>query len=210
LLQNQQTQYLQVNDPLECKSTGNRSLGGADFLAASRFLALVTLDSNGRADVSPKGDPAGLMMRLSEGVAWFPDRPGNRRADSFRNVLTQRRVAAAVLVPGATRIALVDGEARITKNEQIRNGFAVQNKVPRLVVSIEQPKITIVDSTALKRAQLWPPKPVGKSIDPAAMLVAHVNLNKQAGLSAKLIRAVLSVPGLMQKGLDRDYRTNLY
>jgi predicted pyridoxine 5'-phosphate oxidase superfamily flavin-nucleotide-binding protein len=182
----------------------------AEFFAASRFLALVTVDSNGRADVSPKGDPAGLMIRLSEGAAWFPDRPGNRRADGFRNILTQRRVAAAVLIPGATGIARVDGEARITKNEQIRKGFAAHEKVPRLVVSIEQPTITIVDSPALKRAQLWPMKRAEKSIDPAATLVAHVNLNKQAGLQAKLIRAVLSVPGLMRNGLDRDYRTNLY
>ncbi|MBU5578616.1 pyridoxamine 5'-phosphate oxidase family protein, partial [Enterococcus sp. S131_ASV_20] len=75
---------------------------------------LGTIDVEGRADLSPKGDPAGAMVRISDGVAWFADRPGNRRADSFRNILTQPRVAATVLLPGAMRIAVLFGSASLT------------------------------------------------------------------------------------------------
>ena len=58
------------------------------MLRASRFMALATIDAQGRADVSPKGDPAGALLRLHEGDVWYADRPGNRRTDSFRNILT--------------------------------------------------------------------------------------------------------------------------
>ena len=81
-------------------------------------MSLATMDSQGRVDVSPKGDPQGSMIRLADDAAWFADRPGNRRADSFRNILSQPRVALAAFLPGITRIALVSGTARITTNQQ--------------------------------------------------------------------------------------------
>ena len=83
----------------------------SDFLTVSRFVALATIDNQGRADVSPKGDPAGSMIRLRDGTAWYADRPGNRRLDSFRNILSQPQVAAALLIPGAARLALISGSA---------------------------------------------------------------------------------------------------
>ena len=66
------------------------------------------------------------MIRVAGGVAWFADRPGNRRADSFRNILKQPRIAIAALVPGFTQVALLSGEARydwehrITPGDQLR------------------------------------------------------------------------------------------
>lgn len=182
----------------------------AEFLKASRFLALATVDGGGYADVSPKGDPVGMMIRLTDDAAWFADRPGNRRADSFRNILTQPRIVIAALVPGATRIALLQGEAQLRQDEQARAGFAVQNKAPLIVTRIERPEILPVDSPALARARLWPAKPPTEAIDPAAIISGHVKLSKERGLQATLVRAALSVPGLVQKGLKHDYKTNLY
>ncbi len=182
----------------------------AEFLAACRFLALATVDGEGHADVSPKGDPAGMMTRLVDGSVWFADRPGNRRADSFRNMLAQPRVAIAALIPGAISVALVRGEARLTQDERVRAGFAVQNKTPLLATHIERPEIAIVHSPALERAGLWPSKASDEPLNPASILSAHVKLSNERGLQATLVRAAISVPGLMQKGLDRDYKTNLY
>jgi uncharacterized protein len=182
----------------------------AQFLAASRFIALATIDSNGRADVSPKGDPAGTMIRLSEGSAWLADRPGNRRADSFRNILTQPHVAIAALIPGTTGIGLISGEARMTSDESARAGFTVQGKVPLLVTSIERPRAQIRESAALERAQLWPVRAPAEAIDPAAIMISHVKLSKERGLQAAIARTAVSVPGLMRRGLAYDYKTNLY
>ncbi|MES2489765.1 MAG: pyridoxamine 5'-phosphate oxidase family protein [Pseudomonadota bacterium] len=182
----------------------------AQFLAQSRLMALATIDQQGRADLSPKGDPAGTMLRLHEGAVCYADRPGNRRADSFRNILVQPRIAAAALIPGSTQIAVMSGVARITTDSAMRAGFAVDGKTPLLATYIEKPQLVIRESAALQRARLWPVTARAEGIDPAAMLVAHVKANKTNGIQATLVRTVLLVPGLMEKGLKQDYKTNLY
>lgn len=181
----------------------------AEFLSASRFMALATVDAQGAADVSPKGDPAGLMIRASDDAAWFADRPGNRRADSFRNMLTQPRIAIAALIPGTARVALLAGRARISADENTRSQFAVKDRAPLLTTRIEAPEIVLVDSPTLERAQLWPAKAPREAIDPAATLAAHVRLNRDQGFQAKLLRASISTL-VVQKGLDYDYKNNLY
>ncbi|MFC3712530.1 pyridoxamine 5'-phosphate oxidase family protein [Sphingoaurantiacus capsulatus] len=180
-----------------------------DFVAASRFMALATLGAAGGADLSPKGDPAGAMARLDGATLRYADRPGNRRADSFRNILTQPRIAGALLVPGATRVAILHGVARLSADADERARFVVKEKTPVLVTTVDDVAIELRDSPALARASLWPAAPA-PDIDPAKILVAHMKLNRDKGLQAKLAGAVLSVPGLMKKGLEKDYATNLY
>lgn len=181
-----------------------------EFLAASRFLALATVDSQGRADVSPKGDPHSSLIRLTGDAAWFADRPGNRRADSFRNILTQPRIAIAVLIPGSTRVGILSGVARITTDEQARASFAVAGKTPLLATRIDELQLRLVDSGALARARPWPVTARAEGIDPAAMIVSHIKQSKGRGVQAALVRTALSVPGLMEKGLAHDYKHNLY
>ncbi len=183
------------------------------FVAASRFMALATLGAEGRADVSPKGDPAGGMARLDSGTLWFADRPGNRRADSFRNILVQPSVAVALLVPGANRVATVKGSARLTTDEAGRARFAVQGKTPLLAIEVETAEIALHASAALERARLWPVIAAPHAIEPAQLFVEHIKLNRNRGLGAKLASVALAVPGmtgLLKKGLDKDYRDNLY
>lgn len=180
------------------------------FLLASRFMALATMDAQGRADVSPKGDPQGAMLRLHEGAVWYADRPGNRRADGFRNILTQPRIAAVVLIPGSTQLAIVSGTARISTDMRMRERFTVEGKTPIVATRVEYPRIQLRESQAVGRARLWPVGQVAQGIDPAALMVAHVKHSKGKGLQASLVRAALSVPGFMEKGLEIDYKRNLY
>ena len=181
-----------------------------DFLTASRFMVLATVDKQGRADVSPKGDPQGALIRLQDGRVWFADRPGNRRADSFRNILVQPRIATAMLIPGCTRVGMLSGAARLTTDAAMRADFAVFGKTPMLTTCIEQPTPVVSESRALAQAQLWPAAPPTEGLNPAEMFAAHIRLSKARGLQAKLLRAAVAVPGLMKKGLQRDYRNNLY
>ena len=180
------------------------------FLAESRFMALATIDSEGRADISPKGDPAGAMLRLQDGDAWYADRPGNRRVDSFRNILTQPRIAALAIIPGSTQVLRLNGSAQITTNTAMREVFTVRERVPKIVTRVAQSQLQLLDSAALKRTAPWPVAAAPANIDPAAMFVAHVKESKARGLQAKIARAALSVPGLMEKGLHYDYKKNLY
>jgi predicted pyridoxine 5'-phosphate oxidase superfamily flavin-nucleotide-binding protein len=181
----------------------------AEFLPAARFLVLATIDDNGRADVSPKGDPAGLMIRSSEDSAWFADRPGNRRADSFRNILTQPRVAIAALVPGMTHVVVLGGKARLSTSDDVRSTFTVREKRPLLATCVAHAEIRIYNSASLARARLWPATQ-SSGIDAATVMTQHVKLNRSRGAQAALVRTLLSVPGMMQMGLDRDYKSNLY
>ena len=185
----------------------------AAFVSASRFMALATIDSQGRADLSPKGDPSGTMASLEDGRAWFAERPGNRRADSFRNLIAQPHMAAVLLIPGSTQVARVSGTARLTTDEAVRARFVVQGKTPILVTGIDDLTVDLLESPALVRARLWPVNARTDGIDPGKVFVAHVKLNSDKGLGARLASAVLSVPGvtgLLQKGLEKDYKTNLY
>jgi predicted pyridoxine 5'-phosphate oxidase superfamily flavin-nucleotide-binding protein len=184
----------------------------AAFVAASRFLALATVNAQGRADLSPKGDPAGCMVKLDGDILWFADRPGNRRVDSFRNIIEQPHVALALVVPGASRIGIVRGRAQLTADATLRERFTVKDKTPLLAIRVEVEALDLRDSPALARARVWPVHATS-DIDPARLFVEHIKLNKVGGVAATLARASLSVPGatgLLRTGLDKDYKSNLY
>jgi len=184
----------------------------AAFVANSRFLALATIGAEGHADLSPKGDPAGCMAQLDGDTLWFADRPGNRRMDSFRNIIDRPQVALALLIPGATHVAVLRGDAQLTTDDDARARFMVQDKTPLLAIRVDICAIELRASTALARANLWPVR-AETDIDPAKLFVEHIKLNKATGIGATLARASLSVPGvtgLLKKGLDKDYKENLY
>ncbi len=144
-------------------------------------MALATMDASGHADLSPKGDPAGSMAHVTGDRLWFADRPGNRRTDSFRNLIAQPHIAAALLIPGTSAVATVRGNAMLTDDGTARASFAVQGKVPLLATRIDDFDIAIRPSAALERARLWPAAPAPADIRPAKMFAGHVRLNKDRG-----------------------------
>jgi predicted pyridoxine 5'-phosphate oxidase superfamily flavin-nucleotide-binding protein len=181
-------------------------------VTASRFLALATLDTEGHADVSPKGDPSGSLAHLDGTTLSFADRPGNRRIDSFRNILVQPNVALTLLVPGTSKTVLIRGKATLTTDQTLRNGFVVRDKIPLLAILVETSTIESRNSMALERAKLWPVLGT-PAIDAAKLFVEHIKLNRDGGLGASLAKATLSitgVPNLLKKGLEKDYKENLY
>jgi len=186
----------------------NTSTSNMHFVAASRFLVLATIDADGCADVSPKGDPAGAMAQLDEKSLWFADRPGNKRIDSFRNILTQPRVAVALVIPGTDQVMLVSGLAKITDDQETRSQFAVQEKIPELVTGIGDLVLQLRKSPALARANIWPAPPAPEHINAAKIGIGHIKLNKSE--EAKQAADFLSAPGVMEQALAKDYKNNLY
>lgn len=182
----------------------------AAFLSAASFLALATHDGEGRADMSPKGDPAGGLIRLHDDVATLAERPGNRLAYGFHNMVARPMTAAIVLIPGSTKVARVTGKASITTDEAVRAAFIVEGKTPILATRIEDAVIEIAESPALAAARLWPAaNHAASGIDPSAVLVAHVKANKSKGLAAMALRTAVN-RGTVAKGLAHSYRNNLY
>ena len=180
------------------------------FLAATRFMALATVGAGLNTDVSPKGDPAGLLVQRADDEIRFADRPGNRRTDGFRNMLERPQAAAVLIVPGCTRVITVQGQTRLSAAPQLRDAFAVNGKTPKLVTRLTAPAIVLRESGALARAMPWASPEPPADIDPARIFAAHVKLNKTRGLLAALTKGAVSIPGLMRKGLETDYERNLY
>ena len=150
------------------------------------------------------------MARWGAGAFGSPPPPGTRRTDSFRNIIAQPRIAAALLLPGASAVAVLTGIASPTSDEAARAPFTVQGKTPLLVTAVQGLAITLRPSAALARARLWPAAAAPADIKPAKMFAEHLRLNKDKGLGARIASAAVSIPGLMQKALDKDYKDNLY
>jgi uncharacterized protein len=128
------------------------------FIERSPFLCLATSAADGSCDVSPKGDPAGFVKILDERTLLLPDRPGNRLADSLRNVLENPHIALLFVVPGVTDTFRVNGRAEIVTDTELLELCAVEGKVPKLAMRIEIEQAYTHCSKAFLRSNLWDPE----------------------------------------------------
>lgn len=187
----------------------DEGLGPEQFAREARFLALGTADAEGRADLSPKGDLAGNMLQLARDQLSYPERPGNRRKDSLRNLLAQPKAAAMALIPGSNLVATARGEARIVDDSASCAAFTVNGKPPKLVTKLVGLELTLRESRALARAALWPLREAAHGLDASEILTKHIKLNKDPGLGNRVMRKLLSKE-LMSVGLKLDYKHKLY
>jgi PPOX class probable FMN-dependent enzyme len=127
------------------------------FVERSPFLCLATSAADGTCDVSPRGDPAGFVKVLDERTLLLPDRPGNRLADSFRNVIENPHVALLFFLPGISDTFRVNGRATIVDDPELLETCAVEGKVPALGLLIEVDEAFTHCPKAFLRAQLWDP-----------------------------------------------------
>ena len=127
------------------------------LIARSPFVLVASGDAQGRMDVSPKGDVPGFVKVLDDHTLAIPDRPGNRRADTFTNVLQSRGVGLLFLIPGKLETLRVNGRARIVRDAWLRESMAVKGKAPEiaLVVTVEQAFIHC--GKCMIRSALWDP-----------------------------------------------------
>ncbi|KZE36577.1 pyridoxamine 5'-phosphate oxidase family protein [Chelatococcus daeguensis] len=128
----------------------------AAFIEASPFVALATVGPEG-LDCSPRGDGRGFVRLHDPHTLMLPDRHGNNRIDSLRNIVRDPRVALLFLIPGAGNTLRVNGHARLTVDETLRASFAVEGKQPRTVVVIEVREVYFQCARAIIRAGLWDP-----------------------------------------------------
>ena len=106
-------------------------------------------------DVSPKGDPAGFVHVLDDHTLAIPDRPGNRRADTFTNVLQNRGVGLIFLIPGKLETLRVNGRARIVRDQVLRERLAMQGKLPQLALVVTVEQAFIHCGKCMIRSGLW-------------------------------------------------------
>jgi len=127
------------------------------FIERSPFLCLGTADEDGNCDVSPRGDPASFVRILDDRTLLVPERPGNRIADSLRNILRNPHVALLFLIPGVSDTFRVNGRATLTTDQTLLATCAVEGKTPKLGILVDVESAYTHCSKAFLRSQLWDP-----------------------------------------------------
>ena len=128
------------------------------FVDRSPFVLLATSSPDGTCDVSPRGDPPGFVRVLDEQTLLLPERPGNRLADSLRNILANPRVGLIFVVPGVGDTLRVNGRATLVTDDELLAPSAVDGKVPKLGILVDADEVFTHCSKAFLRSQLWDPE----------------------------------------------------
>ena len=128
-----------------------------DWLAASPFCLVATSGADGTCDVSPKGDPPGFTLVLDDTTLAIPERPGNRRADGFRNILANPHVGLIYLVPGRKETLRINGRARLVRDAPFFEQMIVKGHRPQLALVVEIEQIFFHCMKAFLRSKLWRP-----------------------------------------------------
>ncbi|MFJ9947300.1 pyridoxamine 5'-phosphate oxidase family protein [Kitasatospora sp. NPDC091207] len=142
------------------------------FIAAAPFCVMATAGADGTCDASPKGDPAGFTLVLDERTIAVPERPGNRRADGFHNILANPHVGLLYLVPGRGDTLRVNGRARLVRDAPFFDRLAVEGHRPRLAVVVEIEAVYYHCSKAFLRSALWKPETWNPDAAPSRARIA--------------------------------------
>jgi PPOX class probable FMN-dependent enzyme len=168
------------------------------FIARSPFVVVGSSDSKGRFDLSPKGDLPGFVQVLDDRTIAIPERPGNRRADTFRNVLQNPRVGLIFIVPGKGETLRVSGTARVVRDTWLRERMAVAERLPELALVVTVDEALIHCTKCMVRSRMWQPDTWN-----AAGLASAVE--------ALIVHSRLDMPvAELQSLYENDVRTRLY
>ena len=126
------------------------------FIEASPFVVLATSGPEG-LDCTPRGDPPGFVRVVDRNTLMLPDRRGNNRVDSLRNLVIDPRIALLFLIPGVGETLRVNGRAAITTDPALCRSFAMEGKLPRSVIVVTAERVYFQCPKALVRSRLWDP-----------------------------------------------------
>ncbi len=124
------------------------------YIEASPFVVMATTGPGG-LDCSPRGDPAGFVRVADERTLLIPDRRGNNRIDTLRNIVVDGRIGLLFLVPGVGVTLRVNGTAQISTDPELRAGFAIDGKAPAVVIIVTTTAVYTQCPKALIRSRLW-------------------------------------------------------
>jgi uncharacterized protein len=152
------------------------------FIEAAPFFALASSGSDG-LDCSPRGDPPGFVRVHDEKTLLIPDRRGNNRIDTLRNILHDPRVALLFLIPGCGETIRITGRASITTDPALTQTFIMEGKAPRSVIIVAVEEVFYQCAKAIVRSKLWDPSRhvERKSLPSAGTILADLTADKLGG-----------------------------
>lgn len=128
-----------------------------DFIALSPFLVLGTANAEGKADVSPRGDPPGFVKVLDDRTLLIPDRPGNNLLDSLSNIVANPEVGLLFVIPGFDDTLRVNGRAEVVRDPALLAPLAVEGKPPKVAIRVAVREVYLHCAKSFRRARLWDP-----------------------------------------------------
>ncbi|MCD7035011.1 pyridoxamine 5'-phosphate oxidase family protein [Metabacillus sp. GX 13764] len=167
-----------------------------NFISHSPFLIISTSDKDGRCDASPRGDAPGFVCVLDDKWLIIPERPGNKRLDTIRNILSNPRAGLLFFIPGTGETLRVNGNAKVIMDHELLEKLSINGKLPLAAIAVQAEECYLHCAKAIKRSGLWETR-IENFIDGAAILRDH------AGLPNTSVEDV-------RRNLNESYRDRLY
>jgi PPOX class probable FMN-dependent enzyme len=172
------------------------------FIAMSPFLVISTADEDGKADLSPRGDPPGFVHVVDDNTILIPDRPGNNRLDTMSNIVGNPNVGCLFFIPGFEDTLRLNGKAAITEDAELLKHCVVNGKAPKVGILITVEEVFMHCAKALKRSKLW----TGEYTQDRSQMpsIARIILEQtEASVDEGEARSV-------DESVEADYKTGLY
>ncbi|HWV23693.1 MAG TPA: MSMEG_1061 family FMN-dependent PPOX-type flavoprotein [Thermomicrobiales bacterium] len=169
-----------------------------EFLQKSPYYLLATASADGACDVSPRGDPVGSFGVLDERTLVLPERPGNRRIDSLKNIVSNPHIGLLFLIPAVDETVRINGRATITRDPELLAPYAIRGKLPQLAIVVEIQEVFAHCARSILRSKLWVPESWG---DPDEVPTLAAIMAEQLHLTP---------PDESQGKRNEEYRTRLY
>ena len=172
------------------------------FIRRSPFLCIGTQNLDGKADVSPRGDPPGFVKILDARTLAIPDRPGNNRLDSLSNILANPSVGLLFIVPGFEDTLRVNGQATLVTDPEILATMRVNDRPPTLAIVVRVKEVFMHCAKAFRRSHLWDPDHFQARSEMPSLI--KIILDETSGAPGEAAMRQLD------EDLEADYRRTLY
>lgn len=173
------------------------------FIQRSPFICIGTQNMDGKADVSPRGDPAGFVKILDQHTLAIPDRPGNNRLDSLVNILANPSVGILFIVPGFDDTLRVNGRAILVTDPEILERMRVNDRLPNLAIVVKVSEVFIHCAKAFRRSRLWNPDHFQNRREMPSLMKIILDQSTGAPSDDEEMRK-------LDDDLEADYKSTLY
>jgi PPOX class probable FMN-dependent enzyme len=185
------------------KSQGSLDRHAQDFIRRSPFLCIGTQNADGKADVSPRGDPVGFVKILDAHTVAIPDRPGNNRLDTLVNIIANPSVGLLFIIPGFDDTLRVNGQASLVTDPDILKNMGVNDRLPKLAIVVKISEVFLHCAKAFRRAHLWDPEHFQDRTEMPSLIKIILDQTTGAPSDDAELRK-------MDDDLEADYKRTLY
>lgn len=174
-----------------------------EFIRRSPFLCIGTQNLDGKADVSPRGDPVGFVKILDERTLAIPDRPGNNRLDTLVNIIANPSVGLLFIIPGFDDTLRVNGQATLVNDPELLKSMSVNDRTPKLAIVVTVSEVFMHCAKAFRRSHLWSPDHFQNRTEMPSLLKIILDETTGAPSNKDEMRKI-------DDELEEDYRRTLY